>query len=70
MDQTALPVRKVARLLNVSTCTVYRAIEHGQLASFRLGKRIFVLKATLDAVLAQGLPHSQRQFGETTATAA
>ncbi len=43
---------EVARLLRVSRRAVYRRIERGEIPSLRLGRRVLIPKAALDALLA------------------
>jgi excisionase family DNA binding protein len=51
-----LTVRDVARLLGVSTATVYRLCEEGRLAHVRVGNAIRVRPADLEAFMGRGRP--------------
>lgn len=53
-----LTVHEVAAELRVSTMTIYRLIDSGQLAHMRVGKSIRIRRSDLDAFIAD-------QFKET-----
>jgi excisionase family DNA binding protein len=49
MTTTALRVPEVTRRLSLSRCTVYVAIQKGELPCIRFGRAVRVLEADLDA---------------------
>lgn len=51
---SVLTVAEVAAALRVSTMTVYRLVNSGELAALRIGKNIRIRTRDLDAYLASG----------------
>lgn len=56
MEKLAYSVQEVAAALDLHPNTVRKLIERGELPSVRLGHRILVPKAKLDALLADKNP--------------
>lgn len=54
MEQEALSVTQVAKMLGISRTFAYAAVNDGTIPSFRLGKRVLVPKAALDEMLQVG----------------
>jgi excisionase family DNA binding protein len=56
-DRKALRVKTIAKALGVSTHTVYREIQNGHLASYRVGGTIRVSRAAFaDYLSVRGIP--------------
>ncbi len=50
-DRLTLTVDEVARLLKLSRNSCYEAIKRGDIPSLRIGKRILIPRAALEAIL-------------------
>jgi excisionase family DNA binding protein len=58
-----LTVAEVASALRVSTMTVYRLVNNGSLAAFRIGKNYRIKRADLDAYLQAGVVRADESNG-------
>lgn len=58
-----LTVAEVASELRVSTMTVYRLINAGDLPAFRIGKNYRIKRADLDAYLTAGVVRADEENG-------
>lgn len=61
--EALLTVAEVAGELRVSTMTVYRLIQGGELPAFRIGKNYRIKRADLDAYLQAGAVRADETNG-------
>lgn len=62
-NEALLTVAEVARELRVSTMTVYRLVQAGELPAFRIGKNYRIKRNDLDAYLAAGAVRADETNG-------
>ena len=53
-----ITVREVAEVLGISRNHAFRCVQRGEIPSFRVGRRLLVPTAFLDALLESGSPSS------------
>jgi excisionase family DNA binding protein len=60
---TLMTVAEVAGVLRVSTMTVYRLIQAGELPAIRIGKSFRIQRHDLQAYLADGIVRAEQSNG-------
>lgn len=60
VDRVALDIDTVARMLSVSPSTIRNRVKDGELAHIKLGKRILIPRAAIDALLDPEPPKANR----------
>lgn len=61
--EALLTVAEVAAELRVSTMTVYRLVNSGEVAAFRIGKNYRIKRGDLDAYLHAGVVRADKKNG-------
>ena len=51
MERKTYKIEEVAEILGIGKASLYAAVRKGELPAIRLGKRIVVSRATIDALL-------------------
>lgn len=62
-ERLTYTVPEVAELLGVSRSTAYECVRRGEIPALVLGRRVLIARATLEAMLRQGVarPHRARR---------